>query len=120
MTKIQLSQVSPVVEVSELMTLAGKISTSAMQVIAVQRLEFDISEVKTLSSANREDQWMMKFELLDRWKNRNRRNSRWVSQPAQNVTILFTFTVNLAFKFNYIYQRSSILHFLVIHSKNLP
>ena len=65
-------------EGSELMTLAGRISSTAMQIVAVQKLGFNISEVKTLSSANREDQWMMKFELLDRWKNKNRMNSRRV------------------------------------------
>ena len=60
------------------MTLAGKISSTAMQIIAVQKLGFGISEVETLEAATRENQWMMKFKLLDRWKNRNRRNSRQV------------------------------------------
>ena len=65
-------------EQSELMTLARKISSTAMQIIAVEKLGFDISEVKTMSSANREDQCMMKFELLDRWKNKNQKDTRKV------------------------------------------
>ena len=60
------------------MELAGKISSTAMQIIAVQKLGFDISEVETLEAATRENQWLMKFKLFDRWKNRNRRNSRQV------------------------------------------
>ena len=60
------------------MELAGKISSSAMQIIAVQKLGTSISEVKTLSAANNEDQCVMKFELLYQWKNRNSRNSRQV------------------------------------------
>ena len=71
-------QIPPELKQSELMELAGKISSTAMQIIAVQKLGFDISEVKTLSSANREDQCMMKFELLDRWKNRDKKNNRQV------------------------------------------
>ena len=46
----------PELKQSELMELAGKISSTAMQIIAVQKLGFDISEVKTLSATNREDQ----------------------------------------------------------------
>ena len=49
-------------EESELMTLAGKISSVAMQIIAVQKLGFDFSEVQSLSSENRENQWIMKFQ----------------------------------------------------------
>ena len=67
------------------MTLAGRISSTAMQIVAVQKLGFDISEVKSLSAANREEQWIMKFEILDRWKNRNRKNNRQVSSKIDEV-----------------------------------
>ena len=69
---------SPVLSGSELMELAGKISSQDMRAIAVQKLGFDISEVKTLLAVHREDHRMMKFEILDRWKNRNSRNSKQV------------------------------------------
>ena len=69
---------SPVLGGSELMELAGKISSQDMEAIAVQKLGFDISEVKTLLAVHREDHRMFKFELLDRWKNRNSRNSKQV------------------------------------------
>ena len=61
------------------MELAGKISSQDMQAIAVQKLGFDISEVKTLLAVHREDHRMMKFEILNRWKNRNSRNSKQVT-----------------------------------------
>ena len=67
------------------MELAGKISSTAMQIIAVQKLGISISEVETLESATRENQWMMKFKLLDRWKNRNRKNNRQVVMGKSNV-----------------------------------
>ena len=72
-------QMSPKLEESELMELAGVISSSDMQIIAVQKLGFKINEVETLESVTREKQQMMKFKLLDRWKNRDRKNNRQVS-----------------------------------------
>ena len=68
------------------MELAGKISSQDMQAIAVQRLGFDISEVKTLLAVHREDHRMMKFEILDRWKNKNRRNNRQVTIYFVTIT----------------------------------
>ena len=77
-------------EEKELMDLAGKISTSDLQVIAIKDLGFSNSEVKTLSSANREDQWMLKFDLLNQWKNKNHQNSREVCELRSNTVLTQT------------------------------
>ena len=71
-------QISPKLDESELMELAGVISSSDMQIIAVQKLGFKINEVETLESVAREKQQVMKFKLLDRWKNRDKKNNRQV------------------------------------------
>ena len=68
----------PKLDESELMEMAGMISSSDMQVIAVQKLGFKINEMETLESSTREKQKMMKFKLLDRWKNRDKKNNRQV------------------------------------------
>ena len=65
------------------MDLAGKISGKAMKIIAVSKLENLVSEIGNLSSANRENVWMMNFEILDRWKNRNPNNNREVDLVSQ-------------------------------------
>ena len=70
------------------MTLAGGISSTTMKIIAVKNLGFKINEVKTLESATREDQWMMKFELLNQWKNKNPRNNRQVIDAYLNFKTL--------------------------------
>ena len=68
------------------MELAGKISSPDMRAIAVQKLGFDISEIKTLLAVHREDHRMMNFEILDRWKNKNRRNNRQVAICFVTIT----------------------------------
>ena len=68
------------------MELAGKISSPDVRAIAVQKLGFDISEIKTLLAVHREDHRMMNFEILDRWKNKNRRNNRQVTICFVTIT----------------------------------
>ena len=63
---------------SELITLAGKISGPDMQGIAVKKLHFTFSDVKSLLAVYRENHIMMNFEVLNRWKNMNSINSRQV------------------------------------------
>ena len=71
-------------EEGELMELAGVISSPAMQIIAVQKLGFESSDLETLQSETRENQQLMKFKLLIKWKNKNPVDSR-------KVDIYYTF-----------------------------
>ena len=72
-------QISNEIKESELMELAGKIASPDLPAIAVQKLGFDINEIKTFSVEHRENHQMMKFEILCRWKNKNPENNRQVS-----------------------------------------
>ena len=79
-----------------------------MQVIAVKKLDFTFSDVKSLLAVHRENHIMMNFELLNRWKNMNSINSRQVHLYSLHKIIeIMMYTVRSS-NFNSIKQKPNI------------